>query len=165
MGKQQFPKIPVHTLPLFVNQPHRHIAQGQALHLAAVRPRLLQGNQGTGRRDHRVTQLRRHSVTVSGGPCGGIGTAAGRQDHLPGRDLLLVCPNAGHLPCIRPDLQYPALPDGHTGRPRARSRACWTLAELSDTGKTRLPRSVFSGQPSASRNSIIRAGGYWVTAL
>ena len=34
-----------------------------------------------------------------------------------------------------------------------------------NTGNTRFPRSVFKGQPSASRNSITRAGGYWVTAL
>ena len=50
-------------------------------------------------------------------------------------------------------------------RRRANSRASMMSAALSEQGKTRFPRSVFSGTPRPSKNAFTASGGKRVTAL
>ena len=45
------------------------------------------------------------------------------------------------------------------------SRAALMSKERSDTGNTRLPRSVFSGTPWSSKKRITSEGSYWEKAL
>ena len=107
MGKEQLTKVPVQHLSFGTEQLHTHITQGQSLHILAVLTRRFQRNQAAHPGDNGMPQLLCHGIAVTGGAGGGIGQAAGGQDHPAGRYGLLLGFYALHPALSRQDLPNP----------------------------------------------------------
>ena len=66
MGEQQLPKVLIQQLSFCAEQPDRHIAKAQSLHIRAVSARCLQRNQTALLGNDGMSQLRCHAVAVTG---------------------------------------------------------------------------------------------------
>ena len=109
MGKEHLPQLLEDHLFLLVLHGEGNVFQGKPLHPGAGLPRLFQGHQGGPGGHDGVPHGLRQPVPVPGGPGGGIGKAAGGQDHGPGREGLLGQHHAGDPPILHLQSDGPVL--------------------------------------------------------
>ena len=103
VGKEHLPQLPEDQLSVIVGR-ERHVPQGEALHLGAIRVRALQGHQGGPQRRHRMAQLFGDPIARPVGAGLGIAEAAGAEGRRPAVDPPLVGENCRHRAVFRQDL-------------------------------------------------------------
>ena len=122
VGEQQLPLLLEDGLAPLVLDPHRHIAQGEPLHLGALLPFDHQGDQGGPGRQDGMPQLRRHAVAVAGGAGQRIG-AASRGQHGRSAGISAALPfYAGDAVLRGQQAHRPVLHDGHLLAPQSHEK-------------------------------------------
>ena len=159
VGEQQLAKFPEYDLTFLVQRRQAPHFSGPDPASGRSRPSLAH-QRAPGTRGAATTvwpSCRRHAVAVPGGAGAGIADAAGGQDHglRPGSS-----PFSPATAVDRAALRHRRTPPGHgpsarLDAPAAASEAPDTSKAQSDAGKTRFPRSVFSGTPSSSKKAIV----------
>ena len=115
MGKEQLPKVLIEDLALSVYQLHSHVAKAQALHPLADIPGGFQRHQRAFRGGNGMPQGFCHGIAIPCGAGGGIGKAAGSQNHPPGRICTTLGSYSGNRTFLLENLQYPVVLHMDTG--------------------------------------------------
>ena len=112
VGEHQLSQLPKDLFVVFKGG-ERHIAKAESLHGGAGIPLLPQRHQGALQRRDGVSHRGGHTVAFAGGAGGGIGYAAGGQDHGLCRIDLLLALGAGHNFSVRAEPDSPVPDQAH----------------------------------------------------